>query len=201
MPFTAHGLAFVIGTLVYLGIRVAFKRKLAKREKALQRSSRKDRWLVALVGFGQVALPFLSMATPFFTFANCSLPMPALWLGIWLGIATFSFGLWLFWRSHADLGSNWSVSLELEEAHKLVTGSVYSRIRHPMHASFIVMSFAQAALVANLIAGFAALAAVTLLYRLRKPNEEAMMLEHFGSEYAAYMRRSGGVVPWLRTTH
>ncbi len=147
--------------------------------------------LVALVVFGQIGMPLLAIATPLLAFANYRPPNSALWFGI----ASFSFGLWLFWRSHADLGSNWSVSLELEREHRLVTSGVYSRIRHPMYASFFAMALAQAALIPNLMAGLAALVAVTILYVVRKPNEEAMMLEHFGSDYVAYMRRSGGVIP------
>jgi protein-S-isoprenylcysteine O-methyltransferase Ste14 len=80
-----------------------------------------------------------------------------------------------------------------------VTSGVYRWIRHPMYASFFVMAMAQALLLPNGIAAGAAFAAVLLLYAVRKPREEAMMLSHFGAEYAAYMRHSGGVIPRFRT--
>jgi protein-S-isoprenylcysteine O-methyltransferase Ste14 len=194
MQFKMPIAVFVIGTLSYLAIRIAFKRKLSTGKKAVRRSTPTDMLLVALVAFGQIGMPLLAIATPLLAFANYRPPNSALWFGI----ASFSFGLWLFWRSHADLGSNWSVSLELEREHRLVTSGVYSRIRHPMYASFFAMALAQAALIPNLMAGLAALVAVTILYVVRKPNEEAMMLEHFGSDYVAYMRRSGGVIPPMR---
>jgi protein-S-isoprenylcysteine O-methyltransferase Ste14 len=64
-----------------------------------------------------------------------------------------------------------------------------------MYASFFAMALGQALLLNNWIAGFAALVAVGVLYRVRTPNEERMMLESFGDEYRAYMRRTGGIVP------
>ena len=193
MQLTLSSIIFLAGTLTYLAIRVAFKRKLAAREKSVHKTTRADMLLVALVGFGQIGVPILALATPLLAFANYTLPTSALWLGT----AIFACGLWLFWRSHADLGTNWSVSLELDREHRLVTSGVYSRIRHPMYASFFVMAVAQVVLLPNWVAGGAALAAVTVLYTVRKPHEEAMMLEYFGSEYAAYMGRSGGVVPFF----
>jgi protein-S-isoprenylcysteine O-methyltransferase Ste14 len=41
-----------------------------------------------------------------------------------------TLAVWLFWRSHADLGRNWSPSLELREGHELVTEGVYRYVRH-----------------------------------------------------------------------
>jgi protein-S-isoprenylcysteine O-methyltransferase Ste14 len=106
-------------------------------------------------------------------------------------------GLWLFWRSHADLGESWSVTLELNAQHRLVTRGVYSRVRHPMYASFFVLGIGQALLMANWIAGFAGLVATWLLVVVRLPHEEAMMIEAFGDEYRDYMRHIGSVVPRL----
>jgi protein-S-isoprenylcysteine O-methyltransferase Ste14 len=68
-----------------------------------------------------------------------------------------------------------------------------------MYASFFVLDAAQALLLANWLAGWAALASVLLLYVLRVPAEEAMMLNFFGGEYESYIERTGGVVPrWRR---
>ena len=64
--------------------------------------------------------------------------------------------LWLFWRSHADLGQNWSVSLEIRKDHRIVQHGVYRLIRHPMYASIWLWSIAQALLLANWLAGWSA---------------------------------------------
>ncbi len=114
-----------------------------------------------------------------------------------LGAVAMAAGLWLFWRSHVDLGDNWSVTLEIDAKHRLVTRGVYRLVRHPMYTSFFVSGLGQALLLSNWIAGPAALVAVAVLVLVRLPNEEAMMIEAFGDEYRDYMRRTGGIVPRL----
>jgi len=105
--------------------------------------------------------------------------------------------VWLFWRSHGDLGRNWSPSLQLREGHELVTGGVYRSIRHPMYASMWLWGVAQALLLQNWIAGWAGLVSFVPLYLLRVPREERMMLDEFGEEYRSYMNRTGCIIPRL----
>jgi protein-S-isoprenylcysteine O-methyltransferase Ste14 len=114
-----------------------------------------------------------------------------------VGAILMTLAIWLFWRSHADLGRNWSPSLQLREGHELVTEGVYRHIRHPMYASEWLWSIAQALMLQNWVAGWAGLALFTPLYVLRVPREEQMMLDQFGEEYRAYMNRTGRIVPQL----
>jgi protein-S-isoprenylcysteine O-methyltransferase Ste14 len=103
--------------------------------------------------------------------------------------------LWLFWRSHSDLGQNWSVSLELREGHEMVTRGVYRLIRHPMYAAIWIWALAQGLMLQNWLAGWSVVPAFAAMYLLRVPREEQMMLEQFGDEYRAYTQRTGRVVP------
>ena len=112
-----------------------------------------------------------------------------------LGVLLMTAGLWLFYRSHADLGVNWSVTLQVRVNHRLVTAGVYEKIRHPMYSSMFLLAVAQMLVLPNWIAGPAYLAGFGLLYVLRVGKEEQMMLELFGAEYEAYMRRSGRLIP------
>jgi protein-S-isoprenylcysteine O-methyltransferase Ste14 len=186
-------IVFFVGTFIYLGIRTIFKRRLSKVEKSVNKSSFADMSLVVLVGLSQVGIPALFVALPIFAWADHHLSL----FSFLLGSALMLGGIWLFWRSHVDLGKNWSVALELGKDHRLITAGVYRAIRHPMYASFFLMAFAQAALLPNWFSGLSALFAVSLLYLVRKPQEEAMMLNHFGFEYESYMAKSGGVFPKL----
>ncbi len=115
----------------------------------------------------------------------------------YLGIAVDIGCLWLFYRTHRDLGSNWSVSLDLRERHTLVTTGVYAIIRHPMYAGFWLMALAQALLLPNWIAGPAGLVGFGILFFGRVRREEEMMIAAFGDQYRAYRRRTARVVPWL----
>ena len=79
----------------------------------------------AWVGF---FIPLVWVASPAFSFAEY--PLGAVQLTA--GVVCYVTGLWLFYRSHADLGTNWSITLEVREGHRLVTQGVYREVRHPM---------------------------------------------------------------------
>ena len=113
------------------------------------------------------------------------------------GVALLAWGLWLLHRSHADLGTNWSVTLELREQHRLVTTGIYRRIRHPMYSALFLYSIGQALALPNWIAGPSYLAAFGLLYALRVGREERMMREAFGRDYEDYAARTARLVPGL----
>jgi len=181
-------LAFVA---VFLAIRGVFMRRM-RREKAVSRNDAVDRVLVLLVGLGQVVLPILYQRSASLMHVA---DRPQFKACMALGAVTMLAGLLLFRRSHVDLGESWSVTLELNAEHRLVTNGVYRRVRHPMYSSFLVLGVGQALLVPNWIAGFSGLAAVLLLIAVRLPREEAMMIDQFGDQYRDYRRRTGALVP------
>ena len=180
--------------VVYIAIRSHFQRATRTQKTSVNRSSAGDMLLVFLVVFGQIVLPAEYIFSKWLNPLNYVLPLSADVLGLLCLVG----GLWLFWRSHVDLGNSWSVTLKIREGHRLVTHGVYRLIRHPMYASFFVLAFAQAFLLGNWLAGWSGLAAVALLYAVRVRGEEAMMLRSFGAEYERYVARTGGVVPRLR---
>ena len=145
----------------------------------------------SLTGLGIV--PFIYVVAHFPRFADYPL-IPTL---SYLGVAVELSCLWLFYRSHRDLGHNWSVSLDLRDRHTLVTTGVYALVRHPMYSGFWLMALGQALLLPNWVAGPAGLIGFGALFFGRVAREEAMMISAFGDEYRAYMRRTARVVPWL----
>jgi protein-S-isoprenylcysteine O-methyltransferase Ste14 len=127
-------------------------------------------------------------------FADYRIP---LWVGL-CGCALILLGNWLFWRSHRDLGTNWSPTMEIREAHQLVTTGIYRRIRHPMYAALFLLFTGQAMVLPNWLAGFCALVPFTVLYLVRVRSEERMMSEVFGAAYAEYAARTGRLFPRCR---
>ena len=111
------------------------------------------------------------------------------------GVVVLVVGNWVFWKSHRDLGGNWSPRLEIRVQHRFVTDGIYRRIRHPMYLSLWLLVAAQAMILPNYIAGFSGLVPFAFLYALRVGKEEAMMREHFGAEYDEYQKRSGRLLP------
>ena len=146
---------------------------------------------VSLTGLGIV--PCIYLATHFPRFAD----HPVIPVLSYLGIGLDLVSLWMFYRTHRDLGHNWSVSLDLRERHTLVTTGIYASVRHPMYTGFWLMAVAQALLLPNWIAGPAGLVGFGILFFGRIGREEEMMITAFGDEYRAYMRRTARILPWL----
>jgi len=192
MRIQPWNLVFLVGFIVYLGIRYVFARRTRGNEKAISRIGR-DSILIVIVGVGSLLLPVLYLFTPWLAFADYRLPARA----PWFGTAVMCLALWLFWRSHADLGPNWSVTLEVRKGHQLVKHGVYRLIRHPMYAAIWLFSLAQGLLLQNWLAGWSGLVLFGLMYFLRTPREEQMMYEVFGQEYRDYMRQTGRIFPRL----
>lgn len=184
----------VIYFLAILGqiiIRAPFN-KLRKLETMSERRvTTREIFILLLLLPGGFILPVIYAATNWLDFANYTLPG---WAG-WLGVLLMAGALFLFWRAHADLGLNWSPSLEIREKHELITRGIYGVIRHPMYASQWLWVIAQPLLLQNWIAGFANLLLFIPFYFLRVKAEEQMMLDSFGTQYQEYMKRTGGVVP------
>ena len=186
---------WLIGFIAGSVIRVLYTRQYKRNRITDVRKRGLDTLLLILPFVGMIVMPFFYVLTPWLDFADYELPA---WAGLvagWVGAAVFAVALWLLWRSHADLGRNWSPTLEIREGHSLVTHGVFHYMRHPMYAGHWLWGIAQALLLQNWIAGLAFLAAFLPLYLLRVPREEEMMLEHFGEEYRSYIGRTGRVIP------
>ncbi|MFT7486381.1 MAG: protein-S-isoprenylcysteine O-methyltransferase Ste14 [Candidatus Paceibacteria bacterium] len=146
--------------------------------------------MVAWVAF---FLPLIWMWSPIFPFAEFVLrPGPLL-----AGSSCLACGLWLFYRSHADLGTNWSITLDVREDHQLVTQGIYSRVRHPMYSALLLYSAGQALVLPNYVVGPSYGVAMVLLIALRLSPEERMMHETLGDEYEEYMARSKHIIPGI----
>ena len=186
------------GALVWLAVFIATcairtPHSLRNRTNVVV-EARKDATEIALLVamFGtMMVLPLIHLATGLFAFADYALPDWATWIG---AVAQIPF-LWLFWRSHADLGRNWSPGLEVHDAHELVTNGIYAHIRHPMYAAIWIAALAQPLLIHNWIAGLLIVPAFAAMWFLRVPNEEALMRQRFGETWDAYCARAGRLFP------
>jgi len=193
MRIQPWNIVFLSGFIAYVVIRGIYGSRAKNNEKAVSRADGLDRAVMVIVFMGCLLLPVVYLFTPWLAFADYHLPafVP------WFGAAVMVVALWLFWRSHADLGQNWSVTLELRKGHQLVKHGVYRSIRHPMYASILLFGLGQGLLLQNWLAGWSAFLTFALMYFVRTPREEHMMCEFFGQEYRDYMRRTGRVFPLI----
>ena len=188
---------YFLGVLAEVLIRIPHERRRRKTQMAVERVGALERALLGLLSVGMVFVPVVYASTSWLDRADYRLPPEVQGSAGGVGAALMTLAVWLFWRSHADLGRNWSPSLQLREGHELVTEGVYRSVRHPMYASMWLWGVAQALLLQNWIAGWVSLVMFMPLYLLRVPREERMMLDEFGEEYRAYMDRTGRVIPRL----
>ncbi len=180
---------FVVGSIIRKVYTYGHRGNIAVDK----RKSVSDIVLVSISGVG-LAAPLFYLFTPWLDFADYDLPS---WLG-WIGTPIFAAALLLLWRSHADLGRNWSAILKIRQEHTLVTNGVYRYMRHPMYAAHMLWAIAQGLLLQNWLAGWILLVAFIPTYLVRAPKEERMMLDNFGEEYRNYISRTGGIIPRLR---
>lgn len=174
---------------------IRFPHERRAKKAAVTRSRRDVRELtllgISLTGLG--IIPIVYVFTGFPAFADRTF-VPVL---AWIGVVPALGSLWLFWRTHVQLGRNWSVSLEVREKHQLIADGVYRYLRHPMYSAFFLWALAQILLLPNWVAGFSGIVGFGILYSFRVGREEQLMLEAFGDEYRAYMRRTSRIIPWV----
>jgi protein-S-isoprenylcysteine O-methyltransferase Ste14 len=182
---------YFIAIVVETFIRAPLNQKRKQEKMSERRYTNQEKTLLGLLFLGMLVVPIIYAATNWLEFADYTLPA---WAG-WLGVALIASAIFVFWRAHADLGLNWSPTLEIREKHELITRGIYGQIRHPMYASQWLWVIAQPLLLQNWIAGLINLLVFIPFYILRVRAEEQLMLEQFGEQYRSYMQKVGAVLP------
>jgi protein-S-isoprenylcysteine O-methyltransferase Ste14 len=189
----AGEIVWVLGVVAWYVIRYPFERRARRVHVVSRQRSLSEIVGLAAAVFGLAVVPGFYVATGVPEAAD----YPAEYWAIVLGTIVYAFALWLFRRSHKELGRNWSITLEIREKHKLVCAGPYALVRHPMYTSFLLMALGQALLLSNWAVALAGLAGFAVLFFPRVGKEEHMMLENFGPQYLAYMGRTKKIIPYL----
>ncbi len=182
-----------ISVVAWFLLRLPHQLRSYKEPIRVSRRGLGDWSVLVFMTICNAALPFAYVVAKEPRFANYPF-QPAC---AFIGTAVFAFALWLFYRTHKDLGRNWSVSLEIRRDHRVVTSGVYRYVRHPMYLAFLLWGLAQTLLLPNWIAGPAGLVGSMTLFLFRVGREEALMLQEFGPQYSAYMKQTTRVLPWV----
>jgi protein-S-isoprenylcysteine O-methyltransferase Ste14 len=186
-------IVWVLGIVAWYVIRYPFERRARRVRVVSNNRSRSETVGLVSALVGLAIVPGFYVATGIPKTAD----YPAKAWAVALGTIIFSSALWVFRRSHKELGRNWSITLEIREQHKLVCTGPYALVRHPMYTSFLLMGLGQAFLLSNWVVGLAGLIGFAVLFFLRVDKEESMMLENFGSQYRSYMEKTKRIIPYL----
>lgn len=112
----------------------------------------------------------------------------------WIGVALFATGGVLRLWPVFVLGRRFSGLVAIQPGHTLVTTGIYGVIRHPSYLGFVISSLGWVLGFRSGVGVLLTLAMVpVLMARIRA--EEALLLDQFGDEYAAYCGRTWRMVP------
>lgn len=179
-----------------LGISVSFRRRANKSEDKIS-SKEEGRLILALrsiFGLAGWLSALVYLVNPAWM-AWAHLDLPA-WVR-WSGAAIMAMCLPLIYWIFNSLGTNVTPTVAIRREHTLVVHGPYRWVRHPLYTvgfiAFIGFSLLSAIWFTGtmLVLGFGVLA-------MRTPLEEKRLVERFGDEYRAYMRRTGRYLPRLR---
>lgn len=184
---------YVILFLIWFFLRGMYGRKAHRATAKEKIRPGLESVLFGLNVIGMTILPLLAVFTPLLGSFALDVPEPARFVFFII----FACNIVLFYAAHRDLGTNWSNILEIKEKHRLVTQGIYTKIRHPMYAHFWIWVIAQGIVLANWLVLLFGVVAWGLLYFIRVPREEEMMIAEFGDEYREYMKQTGRVIPKL----
>lgn len=168
--------------------RFKFRQRWSSAERSTQEA---ERIVVSAVILGIWVLPGIYALTPWLNLLDYQ---QSPWAS-WAAAAVFLIGLAIRLAAQRTLDRFWSFTLETSQDHQLVTRGIFSCTRHPIYLSLILWAVAQPGLLHNYLAGLAGCAAVLLIWLVRVPREEKLLLERFGEEYQSYMTRVGRLFP------
>ena len=125
--------------------------------------------------------------------SSLDLPAPLRWSGAGLGAVSLPLVLWIF----RTIGENITPTVETREKHELVTSGPYRWVRHPLYTVGTSFFVSPAVVAANWFMGLASFAVLAMLV-IRLPKEEEKLVERFGDEYRAYIKRTGRLLPRIK---
>lgn len=194
MTIPIFRLIFTLAFLTCLAITSSYRRKAQAGEKF---DTSKEGWVYLPLRLGGLTLwsyCMLYMIAPsLLEWSFFAVPDGVRWTAG--GIALFVCPPLIIWAQNA-LGKNVSTTVITRKEHHLITHGPYRWIRNPLY-SFAVLFFGSLSLLASSWFLLLAIGIAIVLIAIRLPKEEAGLLERFGDDYRAYMKRTGRFFPKL----
>ncbi|MGY5853954.1 MAG: isoprenylcysteine carboxylmethyltransferase family protein [Candidatus Thorarchaeota archaeon] len=170
---------------------VGIKEKLKTAENEMGKGVMVLTAIITIIGGAGLILYLLS--PPWWTWSRLPLGEWIQWIGVILAVIPIAYLIWV----HRHLDHQWSIALEIQEDHKLITTGPYKRVRHPMYLGIFVYTIGLCLISLDVLVILLFVFSIWVNYR-RIPSEEQMMIEQFGDEYLEYIKRSGRLIPSIR---
>jgi protein-S-isoprenylcysteine O-methyltransferase Ste14 len=116
---------------------------------------------------------------------------------IMIGFILMIIGICFNFIVRGNLGKNWVPLSKTTKGQELVTGGIYSKVRHPFYLSVLILFLGIAVISWNLYGFlFFILVLMALIIRIRK--EEMELAAKFGEEYKKYKKETPMIIPRLK---
>jgi protein-S-isoprenylcysteine O-methyltransferase Ste14 len=139
---------------------------------------------------GAAGLIFYLLSPPWWTWTSIPLGEWIQWLGIATALAPIFFLVWV----HQHLDKQWSIALEIQQDHRLITTGPYRYVRHPMYLGIFVYTTGLMMISLDVLVIIFFAFTIWVNYK-RIPREEQMLIEEFGEEYLEYIKVTGRLLP------
>jgi protein-S-isoprenylcysteine O-methyltransferase Ste14 len=161
---------------------------LAGRHKtgAVKKGDRGSVWIVFLGIFVAVGFAFI--------FRGAGLGLLPAWVE-WPGLALMLLGIVLRSWSILLLGRFFSVRVEMQAGHQVVTAGPYRYIRHPAYTGSMITLAGMGLALGSWVGALLIVVIFRVVYSYRVRVEESFLLSSLGEEYRAYMEGTGRFVP------
>ncbi len=176
-----------IAFLIYWQVKAVHTKKTRRVEPAVSRILRALSIVVAIIMLSTTWIPLPWLYRPVWPVGFWPF-----WLGAALTVAGLLFAVWA--REH--LGRNWSSAVTIKQDHELITTGPYSVVRHPIYTG-ILSGFLGLAIAISEVRGLVVFVLIFVGFWAKLSLEEKWMRSQFGETYAAYVRRTAALVPYL----
>lgn len=147
--------------------------------------------------------PFFPLLVFHSLFTACVMPMmdardiwtlPGGDLLRWTGFAFLTAGAALRIWPMLALGDRFASVVAIQEGHRLRTDGIYAIARHPSYLGIILLDLGFAGVFRSSVA-LLLMPMVFWMFKRRMDVEESLLVEGFGEEYRAYMKRTPRLLP------
>jgi protein-S-isoprenylcysteine O-methyltransferase Ste14 len=193
---TIYRLFFIASFIALMTIRIYYQSKVLRDKREFKFSEGK----LSLIAGSIASLTNIIFGAEYlfsarlFSFAYV-LHYPD-WLRI-TGVLLLAGGIILLGSAHHHLGMSFHSLVGTKEEHALVKTGPYRRIRHPIYTAYLTSSVGGGLLTSNIVLTFVPFVMYALMAMIRMNQEEEIMHQLFGEEYADYQAQTGRLLPKL----
>jgi protein-S-isoprenylcysteine O-methyltransferase Ste14 len=115
----------------------------------------------------------------------------------WTGLLLTFAGAILAIFARLFLGSNWSGRVTIKQGHELIRQGPYAIVRHPIYSG-LLLSVMGSAIAFGQLRHLLAIPLTMLGWWIKIRQEEQLLGQEFGEQYAAYRREvRGAIIPYI----